>query len=147
MELTWTDVVFSRIALVLFLCRNQSSQNVLKISGNIFGKYEKYLRKDPPEGVGQWATSPVAAATPLAGATKLVGPTWLCHPHTHVYKFTFVLEKIKIEDLVAFAIRRRRHHLFFIWRADLESVLGSGEGKSSSSTFFPLQFHEALRRS
>ncbi|MCL8568165.1 hypothetical protein NAB22_18440, partial [Proteus mirabilis] len=113
------------------------------------GKYEKYLPKDPPEGMGQWATSLVAAA-PLVAATKLVGPTWLCRPQTQLYKFTFVPEKIKREDFVAFAIRRRRHILFFIWRADLESVLGSGEGKSSpssSSTFFPLQFHEALRRS
>ena len=117
--------------------------------GNIFGKYEKYLRKDPPHGVGQWAKSP-ATATPLVAVAKLVGPTWLCRPQSQLYKFTFVLEKIKREDFVAFAIRRRRHILFFIWRANLESVLGSGEGKSSSSsssTFFPLQFHEALHRS
>ena len=117
---------------------------------NISGKYEKYLRKDPLEGMGQWATSPVAAATPLAATTKLVGPTWLCRPQSQLYKFTFIPEKMKREDFIAFAIRRRRHILFFIWRTDLESVLGSGEGKSSpssSSTFFPLQFHEALHRS
>ena len=87
---------------------------------------------------------------PLVAVGKLVGPTRLCRPQSQVYKFTFVPEKIKREDFVAFAIRRRRHNLFFIWRVDLESVLGSGEGKSSpssSSTFFPLQFHEALRRS
>ena len=36
MELTRTDAVFSRIAMVLFLCRNKSSRNVLKIYGDFF---------------------------------------------------------------------------------------------------------------
>ena len=33
MELTRTDAVFSRIAMVLFMCRNKSSQNDLKLHG------------------------------------------------------------------------------------------------------------------
>ena len=66
---------------------------------------------------------------PLAAATKLVGPTWLCRPQTQLYLFPFVPTKMKREDFIAFAIRRRRHILFFIWRADLESVSGSGEGE------------------
>ena len=36
MELNWTDVVFSRIAMVLFLRRNKSSWNDLKITGEYF---------------------------------------------------------------------------------------------------------------
>ena len=36
MELTRTDGVFSRIAMVLFLCRNKSSRNDLKIHGDMF---------------------------------------------------------------------------------------------------------------
>ena len=36
MELTRTDAVFSRIAMVLFLCRNKSSRNDLKINGDYF---------------------------------------------------------------------------------------------------------------
>ena len=36
MELTRTDVVFSRIAMVLFLCRNKSSRNDLQIHGATF---------------------------------------------------------------------------------------------------------------
>ena len=87
---------------------------------------------------------------PLVAVGRLVGATGTCRPQLQLYKLSFVPEKIKREVFVAFAIRRRRHHLFFIWREDLESVLGSVEGKSSpssSSTFFPLQFHEALRRS
>ena len=74
MELTWTDVVFSRIALVLFLCRNQSSPNVLKIYGSNFGKYQKYLRQVPPQGVGQGATSPCSATTPWWRCAGLWGP-------------------------------------------------------------------------
>ena len=60
----------------------------------IFGKYEKYLRKDPPEGVGQWATSPSSATTPLVAVGRLVEPTRLCRPQPQVYKSPFVPEKI-----------------------------------------------------
>ena len=62
---------------------------------------------------------------PLVAVGRLVGPTRLCRPQPHVYKSPFVPEKIKREVFVAFSIRRCRHHLFFIWRADLEFVLGS----------------------
>ena len=149
MELTWTDAVFSRIALVLFLCKNESSQNVVKIYGEYFWKLWKVLAQRSTGGDGPVGHKP-CSHHPLVAASKLVGPTWPCRPQTQLSKFTFVPEKIKREDFVAFAIRRRRHILFFIRRTDLESVLGSGEGKlspSSSSTFFPLQFHEALHRS
>ena len=63
-----------------------------------------------------WASGPQALAPPppLVAVGRLVGPTQLCRPQPQVYKFTFVPEKIKREDFVAFAIRRRRHNLFFI---------------------------------
>ena len=149
MELTWTDVVFSRIALVLFLCRNQSSPNVLKIYGEQFWKISKIYAPSSNSGGGPVGHKP-CSRHPLVADGKLVGPTWLCRPQSQLYKFTLAQKKIRREDFVAFAKRRRRHILFFIWRTDLESVLGSEEGKSSpssSSTFFPLQFHEALHRS
>ena len=38
MELTWTDAVFSRITMVLFMCRNKSSRNDLKLHGTSFWK-------------------------------------------------------------------------------------------------------------
>ena len=69
---------------------------------NISGKYEKYLRKDPPEGMGQWATILAGAASPPAMPGKLVGPTWLRRPQFQRYKFTFVPEKIKREEFIAF---------------------------------------------
>ena len=50
LELTRTDVVFSKTTVVLFLCRNRSSRNALKINGDFFGKYKKYWNKKLPEG-------------------------------------------------------------------------------------------------
>src|SRR3990170_1278314 len=55
-------------------------------------------------------------------------------------------KKIREKDSSHFTIWSRRHLLFFLGRADLESVLGSGEGKSSpssSSTILHHQFHDA----
>ena len=150
MELTWTDAVFSRIALVLFLCRNQSSPNVLKIYGEQFWKISKISAPSSTSGGGPVGHKPLLRHHPLVAVGRLVGPIGTCRPQLQLYKLPFVPEKLKREVFVAFSIRRCRHLLFFIWRADLESVLGSGEGKSSpssSSTFFPLQFHESLRRS
>ena len=64
MELTQTDVVFSRIAMVLFLCRNKSSRNVLKIYGEFFWNKRKIPAQRSMWGVCQWATSPHGATTP-----------------------------------------------------------------------------------
>ena len=146
MELTWTDAVFSRIALVLFFCRNQSSPNVLKIYGEQFCKISKISAPSSTSGGGPVGHKPLLRH-PLVVVGRLVGPTRLCRPQFQLYKIPFIPEKIKREVFVEFSIRRRRHLLFFIWRADLEFVLGSGEGKSSpssSSTFLHRQFHDAF---
>ena len=73
MELTRTHAVFSRIAMVLFLCRNESSQNVLKIYVEYLSKIGKIPAQrstggDTPLG----PTSLVAAARGEAAATGLV---------------------------------------------------------------------------
>ena len=82
MELTWTNAVFSRIALVLFLCRNQSSPNVLKIYGEQFWKIRKisapsstwgggpvghkpWLRHHRPGGGGQACGAHTALPSPI----------------------------------------------------------------------------------
>ena len=62
MELTWTDVVFSRIGMVLFLCRNKSSRNDLKIHGDTFWK--KYWRKNQHQGAHILSTRVQGAPTP-----------------------------------------------------------------------------------
>ena len=53
------------------------------------------MRQVPPQGVGQWATSPCSATTPLVAVGRLVGPTRPCRPQLQLYKFPFVPEKIK----------------------------------------------------
>ena len=50
LELTWTEAVFSRTTVVLFLCRNKSSRNALKINGDFSGKYKKYWNEELLEG-------------------------------------------------------------------------------------------------
>ena len=150
MELTRTDAVFSRIAMVLFCEEIKVLRMSWKFTKICSGIKEKYLHKDPPEEVDQWATSPQAAATPLTASWELVGPMSLHRPQTRLYIFRLARKKPGEKVSSRFAIRRRRHILFFIWRADLESISGSGEGKSSpssSSTFLHRQFHDALHRS
>ena len=50
MELTRTDVVFSRITMVLFMCRNKSSRNDLKLHGTYFWKILKILVEESTSG-------------------------------------------------------------------------------------------------
>ena len=65
MELTRTDVVFSRIAMVLFLCRNESSRNILKIYGEYFWKiWKNTCAKIHLRG---WASGPQAVPPPPPG--------------------------------------------------------------------------------
>ena len=55
MELTRTDAVFSRIAMVLFLRRNKSSRNDLKIYGEFFWNLWKILAQESAEEVERGA--------------------------------------------------------------------------------------------
>ena len=150
MELTRTDAVFSRIAMVLFLCRNTSSRNVLIIYGDFFGNKRKIpAQKSAGGGV------PVGHKTTGRGHPLLSRRTGLWGPRgTTAPKLSSIssVSPEKNREMVSsrFTIRRHRHLLFFIWRADLESVRGSGEGKSSpssSSTYHHRQFHDGLHRS
>ena len=148
MGLTRTDVVFSRIAMVLFMCRNKSSRNDLKLHGTYFWKILKILAKEsrpggpPPAHEGGGAPTPWARPLPRGppGAPPTSTPT----PYIRVGG-----EKIREKGSSRFMIRSRRQALKPLGRADLESVRGSGEGNpspSSSSTILHHQFHDAHRR-
>ena len=50
MELTRTDVVFSRLSMVLFMCRNKSSRNDLKPHETYFWKILKILKEESTSG-------------------------------------------------------------------------------------------------
>ena len=70
MKLIRTNVIFSRTTLVLFLCRNKSSRNALKINGDFSGKYKKYWNKNLPEG------SPVGSTRVGGAPLGLVDYPW-----------------------------------------------------------------------
>ena len=98
----------------------------------------------PREPTSQGGAGPPSRAKHACGAHVAPPP-----PISGLLR-TFRHEKIKEKSSSRFTIRRRRHLLFFIWRANLDSVLGSGEGRSSPSsspTFLHRQFHDALHRS
>ena len=70
MELTRTDAVYSRIAMVLFLCRNKSSRNELKINGELFLEYIKNTgRKIHVRGASTcprgWGARPLPRGPPV----------------------------------------------------------------------------------
>ena len=148
MELTRTDAVFSRIAMVLFLCRNKSSMNDLKLHEEYFCNIKKYRRKNQGQGAHTLSTRVGARlppwACPLPRGPPGTPPTSTPTLYIHVRG-----EKIGEKDSSCFTIRSRRQALISLERADLESVWGSGEGNpspSSSSTFLHHQYHNAHRR-
>ena len=149
MELTRTDVVFSKIAMVLFMCRNKSSRNDLKLHGTYFWKIIKILGEEstsggpPPVHKGGGHTLP-PWASPLPRGLPDAPPTSTWTPYIH-----FRGEKTREKDSSRFTIRSRCQALNCLRRADLESVRASGEGNSSpssSSTTLHHQFHDAHRR-
>ena len=149
MELTRTDAVFSRIAMVLFMCRNKSSRNDLKLHGTYFWKILKILEEESTSGGPPPVHEGGGRACPPGRAPCLVGPLTLHRPQLQLHIFVFGEKKIREKDSSRFTIRSRRQALKPLGRADLESVQGSGEGDSSpssSSTILHHQFHDAHRR-
>ena len=143
MELTRTDAVFSRITMVLFMCRSKCSRNDLKLHGDTFQKIRKIPAKDEGQG-GHHLAMRVGGMPPY-----LVGPLLPLRLQLHLHISSFDEKKIKEKKSSRFTIRSRCQALKPLGRADLESVRGSGEGNpspSSSSTFIHHQFHDAHRR-
>ena len=140
MELTQTDAVFNKIAMVLSLCRNKSSRNDLKLHGTSTWK----IRKIPEEKSTSGGPHPVHEGGGRAPLPR--GPLSLHRPQLQLHIFTFGEKKIKEKDSSHFKIWGRRQALKPLGRADLESVRGSGEGNlspSSSSTILHHHFHDA----
>ena len=143
MELTRTDAVFSILSMVLFMCRNKSSRNDLKLHETYFWKILKILEEESTSG------GPPPAHGGGGRPACLVGPLTLHRPQLQLHIFTFAEKKITEKDSSHFTIRIRHQALKPLGRADLESVRGSGEGNpspSSSSTILHHQFDDAHRR-
>ena len=148
MELTRTDTVFSRLSMVLFMCRNKSSRNDLKLHGTYFWKIIKILEEESTSGGPPPVHEGGRRACPPGRAPCLVGPLVLHRPQLQLYIFTFGEKKIREKDSSRFTTRRRHQALISLGRADLESVRGSREGDSSpssSSTILHHQFDDAHR--
>ena len=96
MELTRTDAVFSRIAMVLFMCRNKSSRNDLKLHGTYFWKILKILAKESRPG------GPHLVHEGGGRAPCLVDPLVLHRPQLQLYIFTFGEKKNQREVFIAF---------------------------------------------
>ena len=148
MELTRTNAVFSRTAMVLFFVQNkkfsESPENqrrfILEYIKNICKKIHTRGPTPCPRGWGR----PPPRERPLPS-----GPLVLHRRIPRSYIFTFGEKKIREKELSCFTIRSRRQALISLGRADLESVRGSEEWRSSpssSSTFLHHQFHDAHRR-
>ena len=148
MELTRTDVVFNRIVMVLFMCRNKSSQNDLKLHGTYFWKILKILAKELRPG-GTPCPRGWGGAYPLGAPPASWAPWCSSELNSNSIYSRSARKKIREKDSSRFTIRSRRQALNSLKRADLESVRGSKEGNpspSSSSTFLHHQFHDAHRR-
>ena len=129
--------------MVLFLCRNKSSQNDLKINGDYFWNIYKILEEESTSGGPHPVHEGGGAPTPC-----LMGPLTLHRPQLQLHIFVFGEKKIREKDSSRFTIWSRRQALNSLGRADLESVRGSREGNPSpslSSTFLHHQFHDAHR--
>ena len=77
LELTRTNVVFSRTTVVLFLCRNRSSRNALKSTEIFSGKYKKYWNEELPEGSPVGPMRVEGAPTPWGAPLCLVDSPWV----------------------------------------------------------------------
>ena len=95
MELTRTDVVFRRITMVLFMCRNKSSQNDLKLLGTLFRNNKKSLQKMKTRG-------PPPVHEGGGAPPYLVGPLTLHRPQLQLHIFTFGEKKNQREGFIAF---------------------------------------------
>ena len=150
MELTRTDAVFSRIAMVLFMCRNKSSRNDLKLHGTYFWKIMKILEEESTSGGPHPVHEGGGAPAPLGAPPASWAPWSSTDLNSNSIYSCSGRNKIKEKDSSCFTIRSRHQALNSLGRADLESDRVSGEGNpsasSSSSTFLHHQFHDAHLR-
>ena len=82
MELTRTDAVFSRLSMVLFMCRNKSSQNDLKLHGTSIWKILKILEENPRQRAHTLSTR--VGARPLPRGPPNTPPTSTPTPYIRV---------------------------------------------------------------
>ena len=143
MELTRTDAVFSRIAMVLFYVQKIK---VLGMTSNTTEHLRKNNKKSSPK---MKTRGPTPCPRGWGRAPYLMGPLVALRRQLQLHILAFGEKKITEKKSSRFTIRSRRQALISLGRADLESVRGSRQrnsSPSSSSTILHHQFHDAHRR-
>ena len=128
MELTRTNVVFSRITMVLFYMQKT---NFLGMTWNSTEHLRKNNKKSLPKNQGQGAhtlSTRVEARPPPWACPLPRGPPGVPLTSTQLHIFTFGEKKIREKVSSRFTTRSRHQALISLGRADLESVRGFGEG-------------------
>ena len=97
--------------MVLFMCRNKSSRNDLKLHGTYFWKILKILEEESTSGGPPPVHEGGGAPAPLGAPPCLVGPLTLHRPQLQLHIFTFGERKIREKDSSRFTIRSRRQAL------------------------------------
>ena len=102
MELTRTDAVFSRITMVLFMCKNKRSRNDLKLHGATFWKIWKIHAKAEGQGGHHLSTRVGRALAPLGRAPLPRGPPGAPPTWTPTLYIWFRGEKNQREEFITF---------------------------------------------
>ena len=105
MELTRTDAVFNKLSMVLFMCKNKSFRNDLKLHGTSIWKIRKILEEKSTSG------GPHPVHEGGGRAPYLVGPLTLHRPQLQLHIFSFGEKKIREKDSSHFTIQSRRQAL------------------------------------
>ena len=102
MELTRTNIVFSKITMVLFMCRSKRSRNDLELHGATFQKIRKIPTKDEGQGAHHLSTRVEGAPAPLGRAPLPRGPAIDSPTPTPTPYIEFRGEKNQREEIIAF---------------------------------------------
>ena len=117
-------------------------------AGNFYIIYKNFWGQDLQKG-GTWVGTTHQGKPPLqARPGGLSPPGGPVDPETDAIQ-SHIFQKNREKELSCFTRRSRHQALFFLGRADLESVWGSGEGglhSSSLPTHLHRQFHDAPHR-
>ena len=149
MELTWTDLVFSRIAMVLFLCRNKSSRNVLKIYGYFFWNKRKIPAQRSTGGGVPVGHKPTGRGHPLDRAVRACGAHVAPPPPNPALYLPSRPEENQREGFIAFYDKEAPPPpvLHLEGRSGVRSGLRRGEIVAIVIINLHHQFHDALHRS
>ena len=143
MELTGTDAVFSRIAMVSFYVQK------IKVLGTTWNSMEYLIINNKKSSPKMKTRGPTPCPRGWGARPPTSWAPWWPSDANSNSIYWLSGRKNQREEIIRFTIRSRRQALISLGRADLESVRGSGEGDSSpssSSTILHHQFHDAHHR-